>query len=330
LIGDFTARIGDPSGRSKTRPPLTEAEIANNVRYYQQQAYKVLDPSLTEVRFNSEWFMRWTAVDMIQLTARYTLARLLERDDFEKRYQAGDPIAMHEMIYPLLQGWDSVELACDVELGGSDQKFNLLVGRQFQKEQSQESQVVITMPLLEGTDGVQKMSKSYGNSIGIEDAPGDMFGKIMSLSDEMMWRYYTLLSFRSNEEIVQIKRECEQGVRHPKASKMDLAEEIVSRFHGEEGGQQARLEFDRVFSMKNKPSDIQEVCIPPSRLPLLLVDIVVECGLTASKGEARRLISQGGLRCNDIRVEDVMYVLDSKGEYVIQAGKRRFVKVVIG
>jgi len=327
LIGDFTARIGDPTGRSKTRPPLSEEDILKNVQTYTEQVFKILDPHKTEVRYNSQWLDPLGAVGLIRLAGRYTVARMLERDDFSKRYANHEPLSIHELLYPLLQGWDSVMLKADIELGGTDQKFNLLMGRQFQREEEQEPQVIATMPLLEGTDGVRKMSKSYDNYIAIQDSPGEIFGKVMSITDDLMWRYYELLSFRSMEEIQKLREEVQKETRHPKSVKESLAQELVERFHGKEASQGAIQEFQKVFSAGGLPENIEEVSYPSNEDSRGLLTLLTELGLTASNGEARRLIAQGGIRMNEEKITDPLILLPQKGSYLFQVGKRKFKKV---
>ena len=324
LIGDFTSMIGDPSGRNATRPPLTAEQIAVNAKTYYAQASLVLDPARTEVRYNSEWCDPLGARGMIQLASRYTVARMLERDDFTKRYRGGVPISVHEFLYPLMQGYDSVALKSDVELGGTDQKFNLLVGRELQKEYGQEPQCVLTMPLLVGLDGVEKMSKSKHNYIGISEAPGDMFGKLMSISDDLMWRYFELLSFRSLEDIAGLRAETEAG-RNPRDIKVMLAQEIVTRFHSAQEADQALADFD-ARSKGAIPDDIPEHTLPGA--PLGILAVLRSAGLCASGAEAQRNIEQGGVRIDSAKVEDKSLKLDA-GTYVIQVGKRKFARVTI-
>lgn len=329
LIGDFTGMIGDPAGVSQTRRTLSRDEILENAKTYEKQVYKILERKKTTVRFNSEWFGKMSALELAQLGSLYTVARMLERDDFKKRFQDNKDISILEFYYPLFQGYDSVQLKADVEIGGTDQKFNLLMGRTLQKRLGQEEQVVLTLPLLEGTDGVRKMSKSYGNYISIQDAPSDMFGKIMSISDELMWRYYELLSFLSLDETAQIRRDVDAGTRHPKAVKVMLAKEIVARFHGNKSAEHAQSEFEQVFAKKQLPDDIQQVKIklPPAGLGLL--DLMTRAGLTGSNGEARRLVVQGAVKINQEKVSDPKLTFSQSDKFVIQAGKRRFARVVI-
>lgn len=328
LIGDFTGMIGDPSGKSATRKPLTREEVLENARTYQEQIFKILDPARTRIAFNSEWMGKLTAAELIQLAARHTVARMLERDDFHKRYTGNQPIAIHEFLYPLIQGYDSVVLKADVELGGTDQKFNLLVGRELQKQMGKRPQVVLTMPLLEGTDGVQKMSKSLGNYIGIQEPPNEMFGKLMSISDELMWRYYDLLSFRSNEEIERLKREVAEGA-NPRDAKLALAEEIVSRFHGPSAGPAAREEFIARFQKGALPEDMSLVELQSGADGLPIANVLRDAGLTPSTSEALRMIRQGAVRIDGERIEATDLRLPADSDHVLQVGKRRFARVRI-
>jgi tyrosyl-tRNA synthetase len=325
LIGDFTAMIGDPSGRNTTRPPLTREQIEENARTYFNQASLVLDRERTEIRYNSEWCDPLGARGMIQLAARYTLARMMERDDFTKRFKGGLPISVHELLYPLMQGYDSVALKADIELGGTDQKFNLLVGRELQREFGQEPQCILTMPLLEGLDGVDKMSKSKGNYVGITEAPGEMFGKLMSISDDLMWRYFTLLSFRPIDEIERLKQECATG-RNPRDAKVMLAQEIVARFHDQSAAERALAEFEARFRQGAIPDDIPEVRL--SGAPLAIAHVLKQANLAPSTSEALRNIEQGGVRVDGDRVEDKGLKLSS-GTYVVQVGKRKFARVTL-
>ena len=327
LIGDFTAMIGDPSGRSETRPPLSEERIKQNVKTYQDQVFKILDPKKTEIAFNSQWLSKMDAKDMIRLASRHTVARMLERDDFEKRYEKGEPIAIHEFLYPLLQGQDSVALKADVELGGTDQKFNLLVGRELQRQDGQPPQIVMTLPLLVGTDGVQKMSKSYGNSIGIQEPPSEIFGKVMSISDDLMWTYYELLSSRSLEEIRSLYEAVISGREHPKEAKVTLAKELVERFHGCEAAKSAALEFEKVFKKGGVPDELESVQLKGSCQGYFLVDILLEADLVSSKSEARRLIKQGGVTVDEKKIDQIDCQLIAQGEHVLKVGKRRFKKL---
>lgn len=325
LIGDFTASIGDPSGRNATRPPLSREQIEDNARTYFAQASLVLDPERTEIRYNSAWCDELGTRGMIQLASRYTVARILERDDFSKRLKANLPISVHEMLYPLLQGYDSVALKADLELGGSDQKFNLLVGRELQREYGQEPQCVLTMPLLEGLDGVEKMSKSKGNYIGITEPPNTMFAKLLSLSDEMMWRYFLLLSFRPLEEIERLKAECEAG-RNPKEAKVMLARELVERFHGQGSADAAEQDFE-LRARGGIPEDVPERELGGA--PLGIVDVLRQTGLVPSNSEAGRMLAQNGVRVDGSVVTDRGLTLPA-GTYVVQVGKRKFVRVHLG
>lgn len=327
LIGDFTASIGDPSGRNITRPPLSREQIEVNAKTYLDQASLVLDREKTEIRYNSEWSDKMTATDMIKLASRYTLARLLERDDFAKRYAEQAPIAMHELIYPLMQGYDSVALKADMELGGSDQRFNLLVGRELQRQYEQEPQCILTMPLLVGLDGVNKMSKSKHNYIGITDTPNDMFGKVMSISDELMWNWYDLLSLKSNSEIAALKTECANG-RNPRDAKVLLAKEIVERFHDKTAAEAAEVEFNNRFRAGEMPSEIPEVNVAAADGEIGIGKLIKEAGMVASVSEANRNVDQGGVRVNGDRVSDRGLKLKA-GTYTIQVGKRKWAKVTV-
>jgi tyrosyl-tRNA synthetase len=328
LIGDFTGLIGDPTGRNATRPPLTPDEIRANADTYQAQIFKILDPALTRVEFNSTWMTEMGAAGMIKLASRHTVARMLERDDFSKRYKAGQPIAVHEFLYPLVQGYDSVALRADVELGGTDQKFNLLVGRQLQEAYGQEPQVVLTMPLLEGLDGVNKMSKSLGNYIGITDPPGEMFGKLMSISDDLMWRYFELLSFRSIAEIAALRQACADG-RNPRDVKFELGIELVDRFHGAGAGAVARDEFVARFQQGVLPEDVAEVTLMVDAAGMGLAHVLKGAALVPSTSEALRQIRQGAVRVDGERVEDTALVFGPGKTHVFQVGKRRLVRVTL-
>ncbi|MGS1007575.1 tyrosine--tRNA ligase [Achromobacter anxifer] len=323
LIGDFTSTIGDPSGRNNTRPPLTREQIEANAKTYYAQASLVLDPARTEIRYNSEWCDPLGARGMIQLASRYTVARMMEREDFTKRFKGGIPISVHEFLYPLMQGYDSVALKSDLELGGTDQKFNLLVGRELQKEYGQEPQCILTMPLLVGTDGVEKMSKSKGNYIGISESPDSMFGKLMSISDTLMWRYFELLSFRSLEDIAALKQEIDGG-RNPRDAKVMLAQEIIARFHSAKAADEALASFEARFRDGAIPDDMPEVNIGGA--PVGILKLLREAGLVASGSEAQRNVEQGGVRVNGDRVEDKSLQLPA-GTYVVQVGKRKFARV---
>ena len=326
LIGDFTGMIGDPSGRSATRPPLTRAEVKANAATYQRQVFRILDPDRTEIAFNSGWMDKLTAADLIRLASGQTVARMLERDDFEQRYKSGRPIALHEFLYPLAQGYDSVALRADVELGGSDQKFNLLMGRQLQQAAGQPPQVVLTMPLLEGTDGAQKMSKSLGNYIGIDEPAPEMFGKIMSISDALMWRYFELLSFRPLAEIAGFRRAIKEG-SNPRDIKFKLAREIVARFHDAAAASDAEADFITRFSKHALPAQIAAVEIKVDQEGLPLANLLKAAGLVASTSEAHRLVRQGAVRIDGQRMGDSRRVLPPGFAAVIQIGKRKFARV---
>ena len=326
LIGDFTGLIGDPTGRNQTRPPLTPEEVQVNARTYEQQVFKILDPERTRVEFNSRWLGALTAADFVRLAAHYTVARMLERDDFAKRYKAGQPIAIHEFLYPLAQGYDSVALKADVELGGTDQKFNLLVGRQLQSAYGQEPQVVLTVPLLEGTDGINKMSKSLGNYIGIAEPPGEMFGKVMSVSDTLMWRYYELLSFRPLADLAALRRAVADG-RNPRDVKLELAHELVARFHGAESAAQAQREFLARVSERAVPSDLVPQALPVAAEGLRLANLLKAAGLAASTSEANRKIEEGAVRIDGEKVTDRALMLKPGADVVLQLGSRRFARI---
>lgn len=328
LIGDFTGMIGDPTGKSATRPPLTKEDVAENSKSYQSQIFKILDPEKTEIVFNSAWMSEFSAADLIQLAAKHTVARMLERDDFNKRYKGGKPIAIHEFLYPLIQGYDSVALESDIELGGTDQKFNLLVGRQLQEVYGQKPQVVMTMPILEGLDGVQKMSKSLNNYIGINEPANEMFAKIMSISDELMWRYFELLSFESLVQISKWKKECESGKVNPKIVKVALAKEITERFHSKSLADEAEQAFDSRFKKGEVPEDI-ETYIIDSEESYPIANALKESGLTASTSDAYRMIKQGAVKVNGEKVVDKNYRFDKSSESVVQVGKRRFATISI-
>lgn len=327
LIGDFTGMIGDPTGKSETRKHLTREDVLKNAETYKEQVFKILDPEKTEVVFNSQWMDRMTAVDMINLAAKYNVARMLEREDFHKRYKAGQSISIHEFMYPLIQGYDSVALKADVEIGGTDQKFNLLVGRELQRDYGQTPQVVITMPLLEGTDGVNKMSKSLGNYIGITEPPKEIFGKVMSITDELMLRYYELLSHISTLELNELKEGIKSGSIHPKDTKVRLAKEMVARFHGQDAAEQAAEEFSNIFKAGGLPDEIEEKEVICEKESILLAVAIARAGLSSSNSEARRLIQQGGVSVDNDKVMDINAELSSEKEYLIQVGKRRFARV---
>jgi tyrosyl-tRNA synthetase len=326
LIGDFTGMIGDPTGKNVTRKPLTAEQVQENAKSYQEQVFKILDPEKTTVVFNSHWMNKLSSADMIRLASNHTVARMLERDDFDKRYKSGQPIAIHEFLYPLIQGYDSVELNADVELGGTDQKFNLLMGRELQKAYGKPQQSILTMPILEGLDGVQKMSKSLGNYIGINDSPKDIFGKIMSISDDLMWRYIDLLSFKSIEDIQQWRDEVTAG-RNPIEIKKDFAQEIVARFHSVEEGQQAREGFDNQFKKGEVPDDIEDISLDVGIEGMPIANLLKEAGLTVSTSEALRMIKQGAVKIDGEKVEDKSLLISSGFQAVFQVGKRKFARI---
>jgi tyrosyl-tRNA synthetase len=328
LIGDFTGMIGDPTGKSATRPPLTREQVKENARSYTDQVFKILKPEQTEVVFNSTWMDPMNAADMIKLAATHTVARMLERDDFEKRYKGNQPIALHEFLYPLIQGYDSVVLKADLELGGTDQKFNLLMGRELQRHYLQPHQCILTMPLLEGLDGVNKMSKSLGNYVGITEAPEQIFGKLMSVSDDLMWRYMELLSFESLETMATWKKEVAEG-RNPRDIKVAFAQEIVSRFHSKADAERALADFEARFRQGAMPDEMPEFTLPAEAGGLPIVQALKQAGLTASTSEAIRMIGQGGVKANGEKVSDKGLVL-AKGETVVlQVGKRKFARVTV-
>ena len=327
LIGDFTGMIGDPTGKNATRPPLSREQVLENAKTYQSQVFKILDPAKTEVAFNSAWFNELGSAGMIKLAAHYTVARMLERDDFAKRYAAGQSIAVHEFLYPLCQGYDSVALQADVELGGTDQKFNLLVGRELQKHYGQTPQCVLTMPLLEGLDGVNKMSKSLGNYVGITDAPRDMFGKLMSISDVLMWRYFDLLSFRSNADIAALKRQADEG-RNPRDIKVELAQEIVARFHNTAAADEALAEFESRFRQGVLPEDMPEVHVNCGATGLTIAQLLKQANLTGSTSEALRMIDQGAVKIDGQRIDDKGLLINGAASFVVQVGKRKFARVI--
>jgi tyrosyl-tRNA synthetase len=328
LIGDFTGMIGDPSGKSATRPPLTRDEVAANAVTYTEQVYKILDPERTRLEFNSKWMTKMDAVGLIELAARHTVARMLERDDFHKRYKAGKPISIHEFLYPLVQGYDSVALQADVELGGTDQKFNLLVGRQLQQAYGQLPQIVMTMPLLEGLDGVNKMSKSLGNYIGIAEAPLEMFGKVMSISDDLMWRYFELLSARSLEGLKDLRRRVAAG-ENPRDIKYLLAQELVTRFHDASAAERALADFIARHRDQSVPEDLPLLEVLSSDGKMGIAHVLKAAGLVASTSEAFRLIQQGGVRVDGEQVEDKAVTIASGAEHIYQVGKRRFARVLV-
>ncbi len=326
LIGDFTGMIGDPTGKNVTRKPLTTEQVQENAKSYQEQVFKILDPEKTTVVFNSHWMNKLSSADMIRLASNHTVARMLERDDFDKRYKGGQSIAIHEFLYPLIQGYDSVELNADVELGGTDQKFNLLMGRELQKAYGKPQQSILTMPILEGLDGVQKMSKSLGNYIGINDSSKDIFGKLMSISDDLMWRYIELLSFRSIDEIQQWRDDVDAG-RNPIEIKKDFAEEIVSRFHNDQEGLLARQSFENQFKKGEIPEDIVEVSLNVGSEGVPIANLLKDAGLTASTSEAFRMIKQGAVKIDGKKVDDKSLVIRNGVEAVFQVGKRKFARI---
>ena len=326
LIGDFTGMIGDPSGKNATRPPLTAEQIAANAATYEEQIFKILDEEKTRVEFNSTWMSKMDAAGLIKLAARHTVARMLERDDFNKRYKGGEPISIHEFLYPLVQGYDSVALKADVELGGTDQKFNLLVGRQLQQDFGQKPQIVMTTPLLEGLDGVQKMSKSLGNYIGITDAPGEMFGKIMSISDDLMWRYFEVLSFRMLEDIATLRKSVDDGM-NPRDAKFELGAEIVARFYSEAEADAARQEFVSRFQQGAMPEKITDVSLASDDGKMGITHLLMRAGLVSSTSEAFRMIKQGAVKIDGQKIEDRSLELQAGTSNVYQVGKRKFARV---
>ena len=328
LIGDFTGMIGDPTGKSATRPPLTRDQVIENARSYESQIFKILHPEKTLVMFNSSWMGEMRAADLVALAAKHTVARMLERDDFHKRHSSGQPIAIHEFLYPLIQGYDSVAMKADIELGGTDQKFNLLVGRELQKQYGQAPQVVLTMPILEGLDGVQKMSKSLGNYIGINEAPNNMFGKLMSVSDDLMWRYIELLSFESLATVNQWKQDVATG-RNPRDIKVGFAQEIVARFHDRPAAERALADFDARFKQGAMPDEMPEVEIAGGAAGLGIAQVLKQAGLTPSTSEAMRMIEQGGVKLNADKVSDKALVLQAGATVILQVGKRKFARVTI-
>lgn len=328
LIGDFTAMIGDPTGKNVTRKPLSREAVAENAKTYQEQVFKILDPEKTEIKFNSEWMGVMSSAELIQLAAKHTVARMLERDDFHKRYKGGQAIAIHEFLYPLIQGYDSVVMKADVELGGTDQKFNLLMGRHLQEVYGQKPQVVLTMPILEGLDGVQKMSKSLNNYIGISDAPDDMFGKIMSISDDLMWRYFELLSFRSMTEIENWRKECLAGA-NPRNYKVSLGLEIVARFHSKQAADQALANFEARFQRGALPNDMPEFKLKIESDGLAIANLLKEAGLVSSTSEALRMIGQGAVKIDGEKLEDTKMMAVLGSQHVYQVGKRKFARVEI-
>jgi tyrosyl-tRNA synthetase len=329
LIGDFTGMIGDPTGKNVTRKPLTREDVLANAKTYQDQVFKILDPAKTRIAFNSEWMEKLGAAGMIKLAARQTVARMLERDDFKKRYANNQSIAIHEFLYPLVQGWDSVALEADIEMGGTDQRFNLLMGRELQKDEGQRPQTVIMVPLLEGLDGVQKMSKSLGNYIGITDSPTEMFGKMMSITDDLMWRYYDLLSFRPLEDIAALKQQAAEG-RNPRDIKIELAKEIIARFHDQAAAEAAHADFTQRFSKNALPDDIPELTLTIEAAAIAIPQLLKEAGLVESTSEAMRMIKQGAVKLNgDTKVEDAKLEFAKGSSTIFQVGKRKFAKVTL-
>jgi tyrosyl-tRNA synthetase len=320
--------IGDPTGKNKTRPPLDAADIEKNSETYTKQVFKILDPQLTEVRFNSEWCKKLGAEGIIKLASQYNLARMLERDDFSKRYKSNQSIAIHEFLYPLIQAYDSIALEADVELGGTDQKFNLLVGRELQRTYDQEPQVVITVPILEGLDGINKMSKSLGNYVGIDEAPEEMFGKIMSISDELMWRWFDLLSFKSSEDIQLLQAQQADGM-NPRDIKISLAKELIARFHDDEAAHEAEKNFINQFQKKNIPDSIEELTLEWKEDSILLPNLLKEAGMTDSTSEAMRLIKQGGVRIDEKKITDPKHSVLKDSTAIYQVGKRKFKKITL-
>ncbi|MCL2789624.1 MAG: tyrosine--tRNA ligase [Desulfobulbus sp.] len=328
LIGDFTGLIGDPTGKSDTRPPLTPDDVKRNAETYKQQVFKILDPDKTTVVFNSTWLGQLTSYDMIRLASELTVARMLERDDFKKRFESNRPISIHEFLYPLIQGYDSVAMKADVELGGTDQLFNLLMGRDLQRSRGQEPQVVLTMPLLEGLDGVNKMSKSLGNYIGISEPPDSIFGKIMSISDELMFRYYELLSDLSMAEITVLRENIASGQLHPKSVKARLAKEMVARFHDPAAAEEAERTFEQVFARHETPDEIEEVRLVPAENEIWIPKLLLDAGLVKSTSDGRRMIQQHAVTLDGAKVEDSNAVIPTKGTVLLKVGKRRFCRVV--
>lgn len=329
LIGDFTGMIGDPTGRIETRPALTKEELMANAETYKKQVFKILDPETTEVRFNSEWFETMNAADMIRLCAQYTMARIMEREDFRNRYQNNLPISIHEFLYPLVQGYDSVALRADVELGGHDQIFNLFVGRDIQRAYGQESQVIVTVPLLEGTDGVNKMSKSYGNYVGIDEPPDTMFGKLMSISDELMVKYYELLSDISLDELNALKKGIENGTIHPRDAKVNFAKEIITRFHDRDAAEAAHQNFEKMFRDREVPDDIEVVTMKRSDMDKWLPKLLVAIGMVSSTSEGKRMIQQGGVSINGVKALSDEISVEGLHDLVIKVGKRKFKKIIL-
>ena len=329
IIGDYTGLVGDPSGKNETRPRLQYETLMKNAETYENQFFKILDRNKTEIHYNGEWFAKMKFDEIMNLAAKFTVARILERDDFTKRYKEGNPISLHEFFYPLMQGYDSVAIKADVELGATEQKFNLLTARDVQREYGQEPQVILTLPVLEGIDGGQRMSKSLGNYIGIDDEPDEMYGKIMSIPDNLILKYFTLVTDYSLAQLQEIKRRLNDGQTNPMVLKKELARAIIKMYHSESAARQAEQNFEQIFSKKKTPDDIEEIIIPSSDLPKPLVKLLTECGAVSSNGEARRLIQQGGVRINDEKISDINYAIQNKGEYITKVGKRRFFKFIV-
>ena len=329
IIGDYTGLVGDPSGKNETRPRLQYETLMKNAETYENQFFKILDRSKTEIHYNGEWFAKMKFDEIMNLAAKFTVARILERDDFTKRYKEGNPISLHEFFYPLMQGYDSVAIKADVELGATEQKFNLLTARDVQREYGQEPQVILTLPVLEGIDGGQRMSKSLGNYIGIDDEPDEMYGKIMSIPDNLILKYFTLVTDYSLAQLEEVKRRLNDGQTNPMVLKKELARTIIKMYHSESAARQAEQNFEQIFSKKEIPDDIEEIIIPSSDLPKPLVKLLTECGAVSSNGEARRLIHQGGVRINNEKINDINYSFQNQGEYITKVGKRRFFKFIV-
>jgi len=329
IIGDYTGMVGDPSGKNETRPRLDRKTLMKNAETYENQFFKILEKSKTEIHYNGEWFAEMKFDEIMNLAAKFTIARILERDDFTKRYKEGNPISLHEFYYPLMQGYDSVAIKADVELGATEQKFNLLTARDVQREYGQEPQVILTLPVLEGIDGGQRMSKSLGNYIGIDDEPNEMYGKVMSIPDSLILKYFTLVTDYSLDQLQELKRRLDDQHTNPMVLKKELARTIIAMYHSNESARSAEQNFERVFSKKEIPVDIEEIVVASSDLPKLLVKALTDCGAVASNGEARRLIQQGGVRVNDEKINDVNYTFNQKGKYITKVGKRRFIKFIV-
>lgn len=329
IVGDYTGMVGDPSGKNETRPRLQYETLLKNAETYEKQFFKILDRKKTEIHYNGEWFKSMRFDEIMNLAAKFTIARILERDDFTKRYKEGSPISLHEFFYPLMQGYDSFAIKADVELGATEQKFNLLTARDVQREYGQEPQVILTLPVLEGIDGTQRMSKSLGNYIGIDDEPSEMYGKVMSIPDNLIAKYFTLVTDYSLEQLRDVKKRLSDGQTNPMAVKKELARTFITMYHSAEAAQAAEQNFEQVFSKKEIPDDIEEIVIPASELPRPLIKLLTDCGAVTSGGEARRLIQQGGVRINDEKISDINFALQSDGEYITKVGKRRFIKFIV-